>query len=107
MIAHKLFEYLVIKYRILTPQYFFDVLQEWEIREYIDTIEYIDIPAWERTRLIMYMTAQVNCSKELKLQDIFKFKWDDNSNKIITNKEIEKLSNMAQKYKEILNGSTT
>ena len=106
MIAHKLFEYLVIKYRILTPQYFFDVLQEWEIREYIDTIEYIDIPAWERTRLIMYMTAQVNCSKELKLQDIFKFKWDDNSNKIITNKEIKKLSNMAQKYKEILNGRT-
>ena len=106
MIAHKLFEYLVIKYRILTPQYFFDVLQEWEIREYIDTIEYIDIPAWERTRLIMYMTAQVNCSKELKLQDIFKFKWDDNSNKIITNKEIKKLSNMTQKYKEILNGRT-
>ena len=106
MIAHKLFEYLVIKYRILTPQYFFDVLQEWEIREYIDTIEYIHIPAWERTRLIMYMTAQVNCSKELKLQDIFKFKWDDNSNKIITNKEIKKLSNMAQKYKEILNGRT-
>lgn len=106
MIAHKLFEYLVIKYRILTPQYFFDVLQEWEIREYIDTIEYIDIPAWERTRLIMYMTAQVNCSKELKLQDIFRFKWDDNSNKIITNKEIKKLSNMAQKYKEILNGRT-
>ena len=106
MIVHKLFEYLVIKYRILTPQYFFDVLQEWEIREYIDTIEYIDIPAWERTRLIMYMTAQVNCSKELKLQDIFKFKWDDNSNKIITNKEIKKLSNMAQKYKEILNGRT-
>ena len=99
MIAHKLFEYLVIKYRILTPQYFFDVLQEWEIREYIDTIVYIDIPAWERTRLIMYMTAQVNCSNELKLQDIFKFKWDDNSNKIITNKEIKKLSNMAQKYK--------
>ena len=106
MIAHKLFEYLVIRYRILTPQYFFDVLQEWEIREYIDTIEYLDIPAWERTRLIMYMTAQVNCSKELKLQDIFKFKWDDNSNKIITNKEIKKLSNMAQKYKEILNGRT-
>ena len=29
------------------------------------------------------------------------------TNKILTNKEIEKLSNMAQKYKEILNGSTT
>lgn len=93
----------------MTPQYFFDVLQEWEIREYIDTIQYFDIPEWERTRLIMYMTAQVNCSKELKLQDVFKFNWDneDNSNKILTNKEIEKLSNMAQKYKEILNGSTT
>ena len=75
----------------MTPQYFFDVLQEWEIREYIDTIKYFDIPEWERTRLIMYMTAQVNCSKELKLQDVFKFKWDDeyNSNNIITKNNIK------------------
>ena len=36
-----------------------------------------------------------------------KCKANNNSNKILTNKEIEKLSNMAQKYKEILNGSTT
>lgn len=97
-----------MKYRLLTPQYFFDVLQEWEIREYIDTIEYFDIPEWERTRLIMYMTAQTNCSKQLKLSDIFKFKWEkeDNSNTKLSNKEIKNLSEMTQKYKDILYGRT-
>ena len=74
-----------------------DNLQSWEVYELYDGLKYADAASWEQTRWLMYVVAQVNSKKPLKVQDILKFPWDQNSVKTtITDSEIKKLSKKAR-----------
>lgn len=58
---------------------------------------------WEQARLITYMIAQVNSKKHLKLEEIIKFPWDneshDSKDTKITKEDIERLNKMAEAFK--------
>lgn len=78
-------------------------MQDWEIQDYIDNIKYLDVNSWEQTRLIMYVTAQVNSKKKLELKDVIKFPWDNSQNNTeIKSEDIIKLKEKAKLISEQL-----
>lgn len=103
-----MFNVICLQYKIVPVEYFLDKMQDWEINNIIENIENVDRLAWEQTRLLMYMTAQVNSTKKLKVNDIIKFPWEEKKvekpklRKDITQDEINELSKKAlmiqQKY---------
>nr|DAJ20172.1 MAG TPA: hypothetical protein [Siphoviridae sp. ctTYz13] len=56
--------------------------------------------SWEQTRLIAYLIAQVNSKKHLELNDIIKFKWDEEESEteIVSKEEREELIKKANQY---------
>lgn len=76
--------------------YFMDELQDWEVYDIYSMLQYADSTNWEQTRWLMYVIAQVNSRKQLKVTDILKFSWDDvQKNTRITDDEIQRLKEKA------------
>lgn len=76
--------------------YFMDELQDWEVYDIYSMLQYADSASWEQTRWLMYVIAQVNSRKQLKVTDILKFSWDDvQKNTRITDDEIQRLKEKA------------
>ena len=61
---------------------------------------YKDKENWEQTRLLAYVTAQVNSTKKIKITDILKFEWDENNNgktsKLMDDSELQRLKDKAK-----------
>ena len=80
-----------------------DKMQDWEIFEFFNNLQYSNSVDWEMTRWIMYSIVQSNSSKQLKVTDILKLPWDNdksNNNIAISNNEITKLNALANKFKD-------
>ena len=76
--------------------YFMDELQDLEVYDIYNMLQYADSASWEQTRWLMYVIAQVNSRKQLKVTDILKFSWDDvQKNTRITDDEIQRLKEKA------------
>ena len=76
--------------------YFMDELQDWEVYDIYSMLQYADSTSWEQTRWLMYVIAQVNSRKQLKVTDILKFSLDDvQKNTRITDDEIQRLKEKA------------
>lgn len=89
-----------------------DNLQDWEVYDIYNMLQYADAPQWEQTRWLMYVVAQVNSRKHLKLSDILQFAWDSDgsSAKTISTEDVERLRKQAKEIeksilKEQKNGS--
>lgn len=76
-------------------------MEMYEVKAVMEYEYYSHKDDWEQARLIAYMTAQVNSTKQLKVTDILKFYWEkenvaaDNS---ISNADVERLRKKAQQY---------
>ena len=82
-----------------------DELQEWEVYDFYNMLQYADANSWEQTRWLMYVIAQVNSRKQLKVTDILNFSWDQTQKNItITDDDIKRLKEKAEIIgKQILN----
>lgn len=59
--------------------------------------------SWEQSRLVAYMVAQTNSTKQLKLSDILKFHWEkEDTDTAISNADVERLRNKAQQYEQLI-----
>lgn len=92
----------------ISPSYFLDEMQMYEIDACLDGISMKYRPNWEQCRMVSYMIAQVNSTKQLKPTDIMKFEWDntdiaDHSNTTITDEDIMRLTEKANKYIQSFN----
>lgn len=86
-------------------EYFMERMEEWEVYNFYDALQYCNRPEWEQTRLIMYILAQVNSKKHLEMTDILSFPWDDNyeeKNTEMTNEERDRLKEKAKAFEKIL-----
>ena len=73
-----------------------DQLQDWEVYDLYNMLQYADTNSWEQTRWLMYVIAQVNSRKQLKVTDILNFSWDQAQKNItITDDEIRRLKEQA------------
>lgn len=58
---------------------------------------------WEQARLVAYMIAQTNSTKQLKLTDILKFHWEkDEAITSISNEDVARLRDKAKQYEQFL-----
>ena len=91
-------------------EYFMDKIEEWEVIELLQMLNYADRNQWDQTRCIMYVLAQANSKKKLTMKDVMEFPWDKEYNsksKEITNEQIDKLRKMAEQYKKTIIDKTT
>lgn len=81
-------------------------LEFWEVNDILDNIEYTDRNSWEQCKINSYITAQVNSTKKINIDEFMKFKWNDKKeeeeehNYEITNSEIERLKKLAQTFEK-------
>lgn len=86
----------VFENKMVSLEYFLDEMQEYEINTLARNAAYVDRNNKEIQRMQMYILAQCNSKKKLKLQDIMKFKWDEEN--INTGTEVDE--NTAKAYRE-------
>ena len=79
-------------------------MQMYELEPLMSNIHKKNKESWEQTRLLAYITAQVNSTKKLKSTDIISFSWDNDitGDTSISNEDIQRLKNKAKQY--ITNG---
>lgn len=75
-------------------EYFFDVMQMYELNEILKNYQYHFRNEFEQTRIISYVIAQSNSTKKLKSTDVLKFEWDntdieDTEKKQLTKEDIK------------------
>lgn len=74
-------------------------MQPYEIETIFNHLYLTHKEEWEQTRLLTYMTAQVNSKKKLELTDILQFPWEKKQhNTSISNEDIERLRNKSKEY---------
>lgn len=74
-----------------------DVMQPYELHVVKEAIAYTDRNSWEQTRLRMYGLASMFSKKELSLQDIMKFPWEeDDGTKEMSNADRDRLKARAE-----------
>ncbi len=78
-----------------------DKMEMYEVKAVMEYEYYAHKDDWEQARLIAYMTAQVNSTKQLKITDILKFYWEkenEAADTSISNADVERLRKKAQQY---------
>lgn len=90
----------------ISPEYFLDKMQFYEIPELVKGLNVKHKESWEQTRFISYITAQVNSTKKLKPTDILKFSWDSDvpdKDTSISNDDIQRLKDKSKMIEQKLN----
>lgn len=85
----------------IDPAYFMDKMQMYELAPLLKNIHRKNKESWEQARLISYIIAQTNSTKQLKPTDILKFSWEDDTTEKetkISNEEIARLKEKSQQY---------
>lgn len=76
-----------MQYGIVSTEYFLDKMKPYELSIICESLHLRTKDAWEQTRMLSYIMAQVNSKKRLKPTDIIKFAWEkeqENGNKPIS-----------------------
>lgn len=79
----------------------------YEIRAVMDYEYLAHKDSWEQARLVAYLVAQTNSTKQLKLEDITKFYWEkeeagSSDNTVFTNEDKERLRELAKQYTQLI-----
>lgn len=84
----------------IAPDYVLDKMEMYEAKSLLNYSYYREQEQWEQTRLLAYITAQVNSTKKLKMTDIIKFQWEENQKenkaKLMDDSELQRLKAKAQ-----------
>lgn len=82
-------------------------MEFYEVKAVMEYDYYSYKDSWEQARLIAYLVAQTNSTKQLKLSDILEFHWDQETAKAdtsLSNEDVERLRQKAQYYESLFNG---
>lgn len=106
MIYHYLFRILCFQYKVVSVQYYLDLMQTYEVNDIIECLQYADVNLWEVGRINSYVIAQTNSKKKLSPTDIIKFPWDKDETKEIeiSNEDIQRLKEKSKTIKINTNG---
>lgn len=85
-----------------------DKMEEWELYEFFDVLNYADTTSWEQLRVLLSVYADKK--KVHKLSDILKFPWDEEYNDKdveISNEQVNDLKKKAALYLKYMNSNNT
>lgn len=86
-----------------------DKMEEWELVEFFDVLDYSGFNSWEQTRMLL--SCYADRKKVKKLSDIIRFPWDaeyknNDKNIEISNEQIQHLKKKAEYFSKILYKTT-
>ena len=73
----------------------------YELEPLVSSIYRKNKESWEQTRLLAYITAQVNSTRKLQPSDIVSFSWDEETtggDTSISNDDVQRLKDKARQY---------
>lgn len=84
-----------------------DEMEEYELNDIYNAMEYANLSDWQQTRYIVYAIAQTNSRKKLKIEDILSLPLDkgytkNQHNQEISNEEIGQLKEMAKEVSKFI-----
>ena len=81
-------------------------MEMYEVRAIMDYEYLAHKDSWEQARLVAYLVAQSNSSKQLKATDITKFYWEKeeagSDTTALSNADKQRLKEKAKQYKQLL-----
>ena len=98
---HYLFRVICFEYRIVTVEYFMDVMQYSEVVDIIKNIRWLDKNEKEIDHYKLYVTVQANSKKKVKLEEVMKLPWDDENKNLGTIMTEDEKKEAMKKAKEI------
>ena len=78
-------------------------MEVYEINAAMKYNYYAHKDSWEQTRLLAYITAQVNSTKKIKLSDILDFYWENDIEPIDTSISNDDVKRLREKAKQFIN----
>lgn len=92
----------------MSPSYFFYELEIPEAEAYLRGLEESRRSAWEQSRLVAYVIAQVNSRKQMRPSDIVPLPWDgetsgDRTPEPMTEEEKREIEEEMKYYESVLN----
>ena len=78
-------------------------MEVYEINAAMKYNYYAHKDSWEQTRLLAYITAQVNSIKKIKLSDILDFYWENDLQPIDTSISNDDVKRLREKAKQFIN----
>lgn len=81
-----------------------DIMEEWEVNDIIENIQYLDRNDWEQARLNLNTSYVLKTRKKIKTTDLLKFPWDKESavDTAIDNESIRRLKEKSELYKKLI-----
>lgn len=91
------------------PGYFLDKMSFIEVRLFLDGLNKRNRDAWEQTRILAYIIAQVNSTKQLDISNVLPLPWDNDKietkqHDTVSDDDIKRLRAMAKKIEQQQNG---
>jgi len=84
----------------VSPDYFLDKMSFSEVRYFLQGLSMRNRESWEQARILGYIIAQSNSTKELKQTDILRFPWDEEEGgpqaNIVSDADMERLRQKAK-----------
>lgn len=92
----------------IAPDYFLDRMTLTEVRYFLEGLGRRNRESWEQTRIIAYVIAQANSTKQLKQSDILRFPWDEakedeKKRTSVTDEEVKRLRAKAKLIEKEMN----
>lgn len=78
-----------------------DEMEEYELYDIIDNLQYLDRNDWERTRLSVYSNVQMNTKKKITPKDILTFPWENEPEEVVNDISNEDIQRLKEKSKLI------
>lgn len=91
----------------IAPDYFLDRMTLAEVRYFLEGLGRRNRESWEQTRIIAYVIAQANSTKQLKQSDVLRFPWDEADDEkkrtSVTDEEVKRLRAKAKLIEKEMN----
>lgn len=85
----------------VSPSYFLDKMTLGEVEAFLNGFNRRSREGWEQTRIIGYIIAQANSSKQLEQTDILRFPWDEETKQKGARVSDEEMKQLREKAKQI------
>lgn len=83
----------------VSPAYFLDKMSFGEVEAFLSGFYRRNREAWEQTRIIGYIIAQSNSTKQLEQTDILCFPWDEKKGNETTRVSDDEMKRLREKAK--------
>lgn len=83
----------------VSPAYFLDKMSFSEVETFLTGFYRRNRDTWEQTRILGYIIAQANSTKQLEQTDILRFPWDENKENESTRVSDDEMKRLREKAK--------